>query len=52
MNVQNIEIIISDSKNYKITKNIWLPRGTISIYTGDMIKYMNMNEIVKDNLDR
>ena len=41
-----------DSKEYEITKNTQLPGRIMSIYTGDITKYININEIVKDNLGR
>ena len=31
---KNIEIVFTDSKDYSITKNEWLPRGIITSYYG------------------
>ena len=47
---KNAEMFTSDSKEYNITKNNWLPGGIMGMITGDIGKYIQHNEIVVDSL--
>ena len=47
---KNIEIVFTDSKDHSITKNEWLPGGTMTSYQGRILGLVDKQQIKIDKL--
>ena len=48
----NVELIFADSKDYQVTKNEWLPGGTLIVIQGEVIGAMNKESIIIDKIGK
>ena len=48
----NTEVIYADSSDHGATKNEWLPGGTITAITGNIVSVMNKESIKVDKLGK
>ena len=49
---KNIDIVFTDSKDYSITKDEWLPGGTITSYWERISSLVNKQQIKIDKLGK
>ena len=49
---RNIEVIYTDSSDYRATKNEWLPGGIITAITGNIVGTMNKESIKVNKLGK